>query len=242
MNANLHLLVNQLLHDTSKVVVPFSKEIDEQIAISNEVLGIGLFYHLQSKRHFSDCVESQVDENEFDFAFFIFFFHVNNWCFSDKITFADSHQSRYCIPTINIAGSVGKETNIISSDVDLFIFIKNIQLEDYENVLEEFESLFRNWSRYDMKDLLWRNISVNFTVNNLEFDVVSVIDFVHEKNIGAEDINRNDIRYSPSLAFSVVNFVQKQPAAMRDVERLAKFWYKSACIEGHILGAMERIL
>lgn len=152
-----------------------------------------------------------------------------------------------------IAGSIGKATTIISSDVEIIVFVNKVHLPHFENVLAEFEGLLRNWRRYVVKIMRRTQYSIQFTVNNYDFELLPAIDFVDETNIGAdrqlvlqqqrtlnimkEDLHRNVYRYSSSLTFSTDNFMKKQSPFAHDMARLAKFWYKSACVEEYVSGA-----
>lgn len=247
MNITTHSMVNQLLHDTAQAIIPSREEVDEQTAIANEVCIFFIFILVW-------CECATVLEKCIFLNFSKLILSVN-YGLHLQIKLLLESRSRYGIPKTKIAGSIGKVTTILSSDVDLVIFINKSHLPglDFDLVLKEFEDLLRNWSRYAVKNVRRTQYSVQFTVNNYDFDLLPAIDFVHEANIGPEqqivlqqqrtldkmkeDLHRNVYRYSSSLSFSTVNFMKKQPLCVHEMVRLAKFWYKSACVDEYVSGA-----
>lgn len=138
--------------------------------------------------------------------------------------------------------------------MDIIIFIKNIQLP-FDDVIKDFDRVLSNISLlgHEMKIKRCTPHSLKVTVDNYEFDVLPAIDFVPEANIEAERglmlqqqrtldkmkevSHRQSSDYSSSLAFSTVEFMKQQSSLAHDMARLAKFWYKSACITENVYGA-----
>lgn len=166
--------------------------------------------------------------------------------------------SRYKLSSTKIAGSIGKKTTIVSSDVDMIIFLPpdvNGPLNSHNldkflsDVLEDFEWVLRNYNiLFPIKDIRHTAYSLNFNVRNFQFDLLPAIDFMGNSSnlllqqqmtldIMPENLRSNVYRFSPSLAFSTVDFMKKQSSFAHDMARLAKFWYKSASIATHVSGA-----
>lgn len=168
-------------------------------------------------------------------------------------------RSRYGISKAKIAGSIGKHTTIVSSDVDLIVFLhlkeehQNLDSKGLDvllsNVIDDFEAVLRNYNiQHPIKDIATNIYSLTFTVRNIKFDLLPAIDFIgnqedvlQQQQMTLDTMTRNLDRYvyrfSSSLAYSTVEFMKKQSSFAHDMARLAKFWYKSACIDQHISGA-----
>lgn len=164
-------------------------------------------------------------------------------------------KSRFAITKSKTAGSIGKSTTIISSDVDVVIFVNDKQ-PPFDDVLIEFEGILRNATRNELKsavtDIRRNQCSLQFKVDHYDFDLLPATNFVHEANTGPDQqirvqqqrtldaikrATQNRSMYSSSLAFSTVNFMKKQNSFAHDMVRLAKFWYESACITDYVYGA-----
>lgn len=163
----------------------------------------------------------------------------------------------YRLSKNKIAGSIGKSTTIVSSDVDLIVFlwISRPDLDSKEidvllsEALDDFEVVLRRFNiQYPIKDITKTVCSLKFTVRNIKFDLLPAIDFIGNQDdpklqqqltldAMMPNLSRYVYRFSSSLAFSTVAFIEKQSAFAHDMARLAKFWYKSACIEKHVSGA-----
>lgn len=115
-------------------------------------------------------------------------------------------------------------------------------LVNFEEVLSTFNIL------YPIKEIDSTNYSLKFRVRNIKFDLLPAIDFVGNQDnpelqqqltldVMVQNLQRNVYRFSSSLAFATVNFMEKQSAFAHDMARLAKFWYKSACIDVHVSGS-----
>lgn len=117
------------------------------------------------------------------------------------------------------------------------------------DALDDFEEVLRNYNfHYPIKDIAKTVCSLKFTVRNIKFDLLPAIDFIGNRDdpqlqqqltldAMVPNLSRYVYRFSSSLAFSTVDFMKKQSAFAHEMARLAKFWYKSACIEKHVSGA-----
>lgn len=116
-------------------------------------------------------------------------------------------------------------------------------------VLHDLANVLRNYNfQYPIKDIDLNKYSLKFSIRNIKFDLLAAIDFVgNEDNPGkqqqltldviAQDLPKNIYRFSSSLAFATVDFMKKQSSFANEMARLAKFWYKSACIDVHVSGS-----
>lgn len=157
-------------------------------------------------------------------------------------------RSQYKISKTKMAGSYGKKTSIISSDIDIVIFIKDV-CPPFEHVIREFETILKgiDWITHVEST----KYSLQFKAKNYEFDLLPASDLVPNQNIGAhnrvqlqqrrvlKEMKKKSTRnaYSSSLAFSTVDFMKRQSSFAKEIVRIAKFWYKSACITESISGA-----
>lgn len=170
---------------------------------------------------------------------------------------------KFRLSKTKIAGSIGKSTTIASSDVDSIIFlhvnVKQQGLDDEKldaflfNALEDFKKVLTSYNiRYAIENVSQTVFSLKFTVRNIKFDLLPAIDFVgNGKGISdrassqqqltldvmKQNLKRNVYRFSSSLSFVTVNFMKKQTPFAHGMARLAKIWYKSACIVDHVSGA-----
>lgn len=168
-------------------------------------------------------------------------------------------RSRFSISKTKVAGSFGKKVTIISSDIDIVIFIKNV-LPPFTGVLDEFERILMNMDGIAIRGFIHNLIilkktsfSLQFKIGNYEFDLVPAADLINEPNVGAHEqvllqqqrtlnkisknVKKNLRRYSSSLAFSTIEFMKTQSSFVHEIVRLAKFWYKGACIDTYVSGA-----
>lgn len=157
--------------------------------------------------------------------------------------------SQYKISQTILAGSYGKKTDIIGSDIDIVVFIQN-KLPPFDNVLIEFEDILKR-SEKRVTKIKRTRYSLQFNIDNYEFDLLPATDFVSEPNISAErkfilqrrrtleEMARtgNEYGFSSSLAFATVKFMKKQSSFVHLCARLAKYWYKGACITTYVSGA-----
>lgn len=174
------------------------------------------------------------------------------------------NRSQYKISKTKLAGSYGKRTCIISSDIDLVIFMKDVH-PPFDRLLKEFESILKSMGGTDKSNRITnmrrtRNL-LQFDFDGYEFDLVPATDFISEPNLEAREelmlqqdralnemvwwklwqFKRARIDYSSSLTFSAVDFMKNQSSFTHDIVRLAKYWYKSVCILEYIPGAKYAI-
>lgn len=159
-------------------------------------------------------------------------------------------------------GSYGKKSRIISSDVDLVIFMKNVH-PPFDRLLKRFESILMSMGETDESNRITnmrrtRNL-LQFDFDGYEFDLVPATDFISEPYLEAREDLQQDIvlnkmvwwklwqcksariDYSSSLTSSTFDFMKRQSSFTHDIVRLAKYWYKSVCITTYVAGAKHAI-
>lgn len=142
--------------------------------------------------------------------------------------------------------------------MDIVMFIKNVR-PPFDGVLDQFVKILLsvrdNDQKCPIKNMRKTRYSLQFNYRGYEFDLLPATDFVPEPNTGSHQqvtfqqrrtLNemakkRNKYCYSSSLAFSVIDFMKQQSSFVHDIVRLAKLWYKGACITTYISGAKYAI-
>lgn len=158
--------------------------------------------------------------------------------------------SRYKISHALIAGSGGKQTAIIDSDVDCVLFL-NDELPRFDAVLDDWENIFIVSEGLGIHQIRTTKFSIQFKSKNFDFDFLPATNFTKgysgdhvmemQQKITLEHIQKNPEKYSylfsSALAQSVVDFIRKQEGFVNEMIRIAKFWYKTLNFSEYISGA-----
>lgn len=183
---------------------------------------------------------------------------VISYCSQILELFQFQKKSQYKIGQICMAGSVGKKTTIMGSDMDCVLFI-NDEMPPFEDILDEFEDILTLSTSFNIRNVRKTRYSVQFSADEFDFDILPAPNMV-KKEIGSDDdedlvalqqarvldvIKRNPEKYSymysGGLAFSAIRFMKQQDDFAHDMVRLAKFWYKSLYFPQYISGAKALI-
>lgn len=165
-------------------------------------------------------------------------------------------RSKYSLSKAKLAGSIGKNTTIVSSDADFILFVGIKKCPDSESldkllcdILDDFKRVLENFGiQYPIEDVDKKKYSLTFNVRNIKFDLLPAIDFVGNVanlkqqqqatlDVMKSNLSRYVYRFSSSLAFLTVDFMKRQSGFAHEMSRFAKIWYKSACIDEHVSGA-----
>lgn len=165
-------------------------------------------------------------------------------------------KSRFHIDHTVIAGSVGKGTAIIDSDIDGILFL-NDEHPLFSDVLNEWEDIFTLTDALDVQNVRKTKYSIQFTSKTYEFDFLPAPNFVNIPNLAGEErikiqqqktlekISENPKKYSylysAALAESVLQFIRKQERFVNEMIRIVKFWYKTLYIPEYVSGAKQLI-
>lgn len=138
-----------------------------------------------------------------------------------------------------IAGSTGKKTTIISSDVDCVLFV-NDELPQFKDVLEDWENILNMTDSYNLRDVRLTKYSIQFKALNFEFDILPAVNFtvgiqadrdtlinIQQQRVLAQikkDPKKYGYSYSSSLADASVRFMERQSGFVHEMVRIAKFW------------------
>lgn len=231
------LQFNEALLHLSKVIKPSRSKLKKNNLIADTVISfflINLFQYLSKKS--SKVLWKTKEFNNF----FFFSFQIFNTL---KV------KSEYKIDRIAMAGSSGKKTTIIKSDMDAVLFINNEQ--------PMFGKVLLNWAdvlkhEFGISATI-RNHSIEFQFKGLEFDLLPGSNLVpdvqcrkirKQRQRTLKCIAKNPSHwyaYNGALAESVVEFIKRQGSFEKQMIRVAKFWYKTRKIPYKISGAKTMI-
>ncbi len=147
--------------------------------------------------------------------------------------------SKFDIGRVCIAGSSGKKTTMINSDIDIVLFI-NGQLPPFERVLDDFENIIATTDSYKIRSVRTTKYSIQFKAMDYEFDVLpaanlteglqgdgdELIDIQRHRVLThiKKDPKKNCYMFSSSLAEAAIRFMKQQPGFANEMVRIAKFW------------------
>lgn len=148
-------------------------------------------------------------------------------------------KSKFDVGRVCIAGSSGKKTTIIGSDIDCVLFI-NEELPPFKDVLEDFENILTMTDSYDIREVHKTEYSLQFKSLGFEFDVLPAVNFTVGLQVGGDELidiqqqcvlehierdpERYGYSYSSSLADAAVRFMERQNGFVNEMARIAKFW------------------
>lgn len=148
-------------------------------------------------------------------------------------------KSKFKVGHVCIAGSTGKKTTIIDSDIDCVLFINN-QSPLFENVLADWEGILAKTDSYQIPDVRTTKYSIQFKALDFEFDILPAVNFtvgIQEDRDTLIDIQQQCVlahiktdpkkygySYSSSLADASVRFMERQNGFVNEMVRIAKFW------------------
>lgn len=148
-------------------------------------------------------------------------------------------RSKFDIGRVCISGSSGKKTTVISSDIDVVLFI-NDETPRFTDVLEDFENILTMTDSFKIRDVNKRKYSIHFKALDFEFDVLPAANFTQSIQANGDDLIdiqrervlaqiRKDPKkycymYSSSLAEAATRFMRRQPGFANEMVRIAKFW------------------
>ncbi|KAG4075073.1 hypothetical protein HA402_008138 [Bradysia odoriphaga] len=174
--------------------------------------------------------------------------------YAQKIAEILKVKSVYKIDRFFFAGSFGKRTNTIQSDVDCVYFI-NGHMPPFEEILREFYDICNAPSvkkSFNSFEINLNKKSINFEINGLEMDVVLATNFAmgykkhrskrHYQQMGVlEQIKLNPAencyQYSSALAEATLFFMKSRVSFANEMARIAKYWFQSIGRDFHISGA-----
>lgn len=145
-------------------------------------------------------------------------------------------KSKFKVGRVCIAGSTGKKTTIMASDVDLVIFINN-ELPLFKDVLNEWEDIL---TLNEISNVHKTKFSIQFNVCGLEFDMLPAVNFItgiqadgdtlidiqQQRVLAhiAKDPKKYGYSFSSSLADASIRFMGRQSGFVHEMVRIAKFW------------------
>lgn len=148
-------------------------------------------------------------------------------------------KSKFKIGKVCIAGSTGKKTTIMGSDIDFVLFI-NGKEPPFEDVLDDLQNIVDMSDKFNMGKARKTPYSIRFKALEFDFDVLPAAnltvglhvggdEFIDEQQnqvlkIIAKDPKKYSYMYSSSLAYSAVRFMKQQDGFVNDMVRLAKYW------------------
>lgn len=142
-----------------------------------------------------------------------------------------------------MAGSTGKKTTIIDSDMDIVLFI-NDERPPFKDVLDDFENILiiKEDNSLKIRNIKATPFSIHFKAMSFEFDFLPaanftkglqldgdlLIDIQQEKVLEKikEHPKENCYMYSNSLADAAIRFMKQQSGFVNEIVRIAKFWYE----------------
>lgn len=147
-----------------------------------------------------------------------------------------------------MAGSIGKKTNIVSSDMDCVLFL-NDEEPPFDDIMNCFYEIFVDSPFNEVFTIRKNKFAVQFKNDNFKLDLVPAPNFTGNKKhidlqqkIALERIMENPkvncYVYSSALAEATVDFMERRVGFANDMARIAKFWFKSCSFDGiYISGA-----
>lgn len=149
-------------------------------------------------------------------------------------------KTNFKIGRTHFAGSVGKKTNVQSSDIDLICLI-NDKMPPYQDVKDDFYSILKNSSIKNDFNIEKKKHSIQLTKENFKMDVVPGTNFVKvnkRQSIANQQIenvlqrikenpDENFYKFSASLAEATVQFMKTRVGFANEMARICKQWYKS---------------
>lgn len=148
-------------------------------------------------------------------------------------------RSKFKVGRVCIAGSTGKKTTIMGSDIDGVLFI-NDELPPFEDVLDDWEDILTMTDSYQIQDVRKKTFSINFKAFDFEFDILpaanfivgiqadrdTLIDMQQQRVLAhiAKDPKKYGYSYSSSLADASIRFMERQNGFVNEMARIAKFW------------------
>lgn len=158
-------------------------------------------------------------------------------------------QTCYGIGRVSIAGSIGKKTNILLSDIDCVLFV-NDEEPPFDDILELYYKTLCDSPFSDDCNLYKNRHVVKIRKSGFRMDLVPAPNFLKTPNqkwilmqqlAALERIKRNPrencYKYSSALAVSTVQFMKERDGFTNQMARIAKFWYKSLSFNEYISGA-----
>lgn len=137
-----------------------------------------------------------------------------------------------------MAGSSGKKTTIIGSDIDCVLFV-NGERPSFKGVLTDIENILTLTDSFNIRDVRKTRYSVQFKALEFEFDVLPAVNFTEGLQLGGDELideqqkrvmriikenPKAGYMYSSSLAFSSVRFMKRQDGFANEMVRIAKYW------------------
>ncbi|XP_037044768.1 uncharacterized protein LOC119080484 [Bradysia coprophila] len=172
--------------------------------------------------------------------------------YAQKIAEILKVKSVYKIDRFFFAGSFGKRTNTIQSDVDCVYFI-NGHLPPFEGILREFYDICNQASvkkSFNSFEINLNKKSINFEINGREMVLATnfAMDFKkhrskrHHQQMGVlEQIKlnpaKNCYQYSSALAESTLFFMKSRVSFANEMARISKCWFQAIGRDFHISGA-----
>lgn len=144
-------------------------------------------------------------------------------------------ESIYRINRVVPAGSVGKQTDIKGSDLDYVMFINN-QEPPFVGILTDFQNILRNHPKIgQLYQIKKTQHSLQFQGSGFKMDLVLAPNYKTGRKTQRkgtlerirESPSKNAYRFSAALAETSVYFLNRQSFFVKDIARIAKFWYKS---------------
>lgn len=149
-------------------------------------------------------------------------------------------KSKFAIGRACIAGSTGKKTTIINSDLDCVLYI-NGKHPPFADVLDDFENILTMTGSFKIRDIRTTKYSIQFKALEFEFDILPAANFIENVQgydsdqlidiqqrevlrIIAKDPEKYCYMYSASLATAAIRFMRQQDGFVNDIVRIAKFW------------------
>ncbi|XP_031640198.1 2'-5'-oligoadenylate synthase-like protein 2 [Contarinia nasturtii] len=166
-------------------------------------------------------------------------------------------KSRFDIGHVQIAGSTGKKTTIMSSDMDCVLFINGDELPPFKHVLDDFDNILTMTNSYQIRDVRTTKYSIQFKAKNFDFDILPAVNFTEglrgdgDRLIDIQqqkvlelirrDPKKNGYMYSSSLADAATRWMKRQDGFVNEMVRIAKFWYKTLYFTEYVSGAKSCI-
>lgn len=149
-------------------------------------------------------------------------------------------KSKFAIGRACIAGSTGKKTEIINSDLDCVLFV-NGKRPPFADVLEDFENILTVTDSFKIRDIRTTKYSIQFAALDFQFDILPAANFTENvqghDNDELIDIQQREVlriigrdpkkycyMYSSSLATAAIRFMKQQDGFVNEIVRIAKFW------------------
>lgn len=145
-------------------------------------------------------------------------------------------KSKFNVGRVCIAGSTGKKTTIISSDIDCVLFI-NEKLPPFKDVLEDFENILIMTDSYDIRDVRKTKYSLQFKSLGFDFDILPAVNFTVGLQVDGDklidiqqqrvlkyikqDPERYGYSFSSSLADAAVRFMERQNGFVNEMVRIS---------------------